>query len=455
MDFNPSLVRCVLSNVEGLSPEWRFLLLCLLYEYSVESKEIEITVEQLVSQYGVTRTVCSEVSNFLSLPKNKLAQIRRSKVRYCEFDSVSLSKLSSDFDNGQYDNVHRFTVVDLLTKKSTVDGVKNECDLSVSNLLLLIILLIHSDSSGSVEGVSKAKIRKMMGGISSDRLKSQLKTLNKVKYILVDSRGGTGRKLFGKVSNNYLLSIGELQGYSKSIEDEETIQSLSVLLGVKSMARKVELLLPLMNKIKEGKNKKLFDLIGDDADRYMDMTRIIINKCERIVSIILERYWGELEVLTIKDCQFLDEPRMKSFFTAGSLFSIQHICSIKKPTNNDIKKQYAEEVLVTNDSFNEFLLNKKNADGLVIDAHYLTEFLLENSIIMAIRIKKLLTSHSKYEYDEIESISIGFGKVAISAYELVVSLRVTKGYSVYSISTFKKENKHSVHRVTLTTWKYT
>ena len=69
----------------------------------------------------------------------------------------------------------------------------------------------------------------MMGGISADRLKSQLKTLNKVKYILVDSRGGTGRKLFGKVSNNYILNIGQLQGKGEIVEEEIEIESNSML----------------------------------------------------------------------------------------------------------------------------------------------------------------------------------------------------------------------------------
>ena len=462
MDFNPSLVRCVLSNVEGLSPEGRFLLLCLLYEYSVESKEIEITVEQLVSQYGVTRTVCSEVSNFLSLPKNKLAQIRRSKVRYCEFDSVSLSKLSSDFDNGQYDNVHRFTVVDLLTKKSTVNGVKNECDLSVSNLLLLIILLIHSDSSGSVEGVSKAKIRKMMGGISADRLKSQLKTLNKVKYILVDSRGGTGRKLFGKVSNNYILNIGQLQGKGEIVEEEIEIESNSMLYDINLMTRDMQQVIPFIKKLKDGERKSLLHLFGDDADRYMDITRLLINKCECIISIILKQYWNEFDDLTVADCQFLDDPRMKIFLTARSLFSMKYIYDVRKPKDKEEKIRYLEEVLVTSDSFNKFCLGGEVNDELVIEAHYLIELLLAHSIEIAVKVKNLLISHLKYENNEIKNIAIGFGTIVMNgisrnSYDLVVSLRDTEGYRIYSILALvsKKEARKYDCRINLTTWKYT
>ncbi|MDD9176302.1 MULTISPECIES: hypothetical protein [Aliivibrio] len=463
MDFNCNLIGYILAETEGLSPEGRFLLLCLLYEYSMESKEIDISVEQLVSKYGVTRTVCSEVSKFLSLPKNKLAKIRRSKVRCCEFDSVSLSKFSSDFDNGQYGNVHRFTVVDLLTRKSTVDGVKNECDLSVSNLLLLIILLIHSDSSGSVEGVSKTKIRKMMGGISADRLKSQLKTLNKVKYILVDSRGGTGRKLFGKVSNNYVLNIGKLQGKGEIVEKEIEIESNSVLYDVKLMTRDMQQVIPFIKKLKDGERKSLLHLFGDDADRYMDITRILINKCECLISIILKQYWGELDDLTVADCQFLDDPRMKAFLTARSLFSMKYIYDVRKPKDKEEKTRYLEEVLVTNDSFNKFCFGGAEIkDDLIIEAHYLIEFLLTHSIAIAVKVKHLLISHPKYENNEIKNIAIGFGTIVMNginrnSYDLVVSLRDTEGYRIYSILALvsKKEARKYDCRINLTTWKCT
>lgn len=236
MEFNGELVRYVLCHADGLSPEGRFLLLCLVHECSVENREIDISVERLVSKYGVTRTVCSEVSKYLSSPIYKLAQVRRSKKRFCEFDGVSLSKFSSDFDDGKGYSRHSRTVVDLLMKKSK----GNECDLTTSNLLLLIILLIHSDCSGVVEGISKAKIRKMMGNISIDRLNSQLNKLTEKGHILVSGAGGSGRKLFGKVPKRYLLNIGHLKGMKLQADIGLEVHTQSALFTLENAVRKIQ-----------------------------------------------------------------------------------------------------------------------------------------------------------------------------------------------------------------------
>ena len=140
--------------------------------------------------------------------------------------------------------------------------------------------------------------------------------------------------------------------------------------------------IPFIKKLKDGERKSLLHLFGDDADRYMDITRLLINKCECIISIILKQYWNELDDLTVADCQFLDDPRMKIFLTARSLFSMKYIYDVRKPKDKEEKIRYLEEVLVTSDSFNKFCLGGEVNDELVIEAHYLIELLSTNGKVI-------------------------------------------------------------------------
>ena len=458
MEFDYRFVGYILSDIEELSPEGRFLLLCLLYEYSVESKEIDISVEQLVSKYGVTRTVCSEVSKFLSLPKNKLAQIRRTKVRYCEFDSVSLSKLSSDFDNGQYGNVHRFTIVDLLTKKSKLGCAKNECDLSVSNLLLLIILLIHSDSSGSVERLSKAKIRKMMGGISSDRLKSQLKKLSEMEYVFISQSGGTGRKLFGKTPNNYLLNLGEIktEKYHPDKKEKASSASLfapSVLEQLEIFIRDIQYVRHIDGKTKDKDLNALFALFGDDVNASMGITNLIINKCESIISVLLSECWDEVDSLDLKKCNFLKRERMELLLTRSSLFSMSFnreyfifddsTFTGKKGIEEKKKAEdkFKAEVIVTPESFKQWLDNQDDDISFESQTHRLVVFLIQQSLYIAIKMKCLFVHHFT-KFEKPDSINVIFNRTRMNgtvgdSYHVTVTLLVKNQFKVYLIDSQK------------------
>ncbi|MHC5782018.1 hypothetical protein [Aliivibrio fischeri] len=435
MDFNPSLVGYILSSIEGLSPEGRFLLLCLLYEYSIENKAIDISVKQLTSKYGVTRTVCSEVSKFLSLPKNKLGQIRRSKVRCCEFDSVSLSKFSSDFDNGQYGNVHHFTVVDLLTKKSTVDGVKNECDLSVSNLLLLIILLIHSDSSGSVERLSKAKIRKMMGGISDDCLNSQLKKLSEKGCLFISCSGGSGRKLFGKVSNNYILNCASIKPKEYSLNEAESVRFFSdqfslILEKLEAVVRKLHFVRCTKGWKKNAERNDLFILFGSDLDASMRIMNLILNKCECIISVLLTECWSEInDDFIFTNYDLLNHSRIKPLMLGSSLFSLSVTrdefsfdkSNLTSKEISDRKREQREKVegfrlkeIVTLNSLKQWGdshgIDNKSLDS---QAHLLIDFLVSQSLCMAKDIKNLIVNCLGYA-DKPDWINVIFNHAKVN-----------------------------------------
>ena len=463
-----SRFEMVIKGDNRLSPEERYLVLALYIEVVLYQNEIvNVKVSTLVSDFGATTKVVKNVVEYLVKKKNiKLINLptKARQLIFSQDDIANLSEEWATFPSWKQDSILGLFEPEkrkiLIPKK--VEGSSSKGGLRNSNLLLMFIFIFHSNDVGLVKDLSHKSIRFMMGGISEDRLKSQLKTLNKVKYILVNSRGGTGRKLFGKVSSNYILNIGKLQGKGKIVEKELEIESNSMLYDVKLMTRDIQQVIPFIKKLKDGELKNLLILFGDDVDRYMDIMRLVINKCECLISIILKRYWSELDDLTVADCQFLDDPRMKTFLTARSLFSMKYIYDVREPKDKEEKTQCLEEVLVTNDSFNKFCLGGEVNDELVIEAHYLIELLLTHSIAIAVKVKNLLISHLKYENNEIKNIAIGFGTIVMNgisrnSYDLVVSLRDTEGYRIYSILALvsKKEARKYDCRINLTTWKYT
>jgi len=135
----------------------RFLLLCLIYEHSLNDADVDISTTRLVGMYGVTKTACTKLTKFFSSSENKIGRIHRSKSRVCEFDAVTLSQLMSNYDGCTQGELHQQTIIDLLinymAKARSVNN-SNEGHLRVSNVLLLIILLVHADKAGSVRDLS-------------------------------------------------------------------------------------------------------------------------------------------------------------------------------------------------------------------------------------------------------------------------------------------------------------
>ncbi len=467
MEFDGKLICYSLSNLLDLSTEGRFLLLCLLYEYSVENKEIDIAIDRLVKQYGVTRTVCSQVSKFLSVPTNEMAQIRRKETKVCEFDGASLSKLSSDFNGGKQEGYHYDIVVNLLTMKSNVNEKENNTNLRTSNLLLLIILLIHANSSGSVEGLSKTKIRKLMGNILVDRLDSQLKTLTEKGYILVSSRGGSGRKLFGKVSNSYLLNLGHLQSWEYQVDNVRQVNARSVLEVLEITVRNMQDISRLNGRHRNKALKSLAELLGDDLRADVRITDLILNKCGSIVSALLTERWDVIDTLDVNQCNFLDLPIFKSLLTRGGLFSVSYVeknTSYEANEKNDSDKthlsrkarkdQYKKEVIVTNQSFQQWLNGELDNDPIIWQAHQLTEFLLEQSLAIAKGIKELLVASANQIIKKPDNVNVVFGQVTMNGrigdrYVLLMSLTGAERYDVYSIEASKIDKDEYSHAVSI------
>ena len=119
-----------------------------------------------------------------------------------ELEKDSFIKNACENDNPAIDILFKNKVV---IKKSC--GVDSKIMLRSSNRLFLLIFILHADEFGVVSNLSIADISKLMGGISRDRFKSQLKALYDIGVIKCHVSGVTGKELFGKVKGKYYLNL--------------------------------------------------------------------------------------------------------------------------------------------------------------------------------------------------------------------------------------------------------
>lgn len=450
MVFDSSLICFALSSSSGLSTEGRFLLLCVMYEYSIDNRPVDMSVNRLVKQYGVTRTTCSKLTKYLASSDNKVVDIRRTKLRTCEFDSAGLSMLITHCDDSKQVSNHQTIIVNLLTKRAkdneNLRDDNNQNKLRVANLLLLIILLVYSDRMGAVRGLSKAKIRKLMGDISVDKLNSQLKALNERDYILVSSSGGSGRKLFGRVSNNYILNLGHLQGRKYKFDNEVTFNTISILDMLENTVRDFQ----KIRHVNKGSIKKdiksLVELLGDDLRADMQITSLILNKCESIVSTILTKHWDDMDTFDFHQYKYIDVLIPPSLLTRAGLFSVSYIeKNMCASLNKMMKEKYKNEFIVTNYSFEKWLNEDSSNAPALQQAHQLIMFLLKQSLAIAKAIKELLV-FSNPELKNPDDVMIGFGSVVIygdkkDRHTLSVILAGGERYDVYSVSASRSYRK--------------
>lgn len=76
-----------------------------------------------------------------------------------------------------------------------------------SHRLFILILVIHADQMGRISDISSSNIRHMMGNISTDRFKSQLRKLQFFKLLSSYIAGFTSKNLFGKVKSSYFINL--------------------------------------------------------------------------------------------------------------------------------------------------------------------------------------------------------------------------------------------------------
>lgn len=198
---------------KGLSAECIVLLIGIVRTYSSE-ESFSIDVLSLAEKFFSTKNTVIKLFQSLRqsgyvLTEEAFNSRGRGKNIYT-FTQAFRDELENDFfikNACENDN----PAIDILFENKVIpqkrSGVDNEISLRSSNRLFLLIFILHADSFGVVSGLSNIEISKLMGGISRDRFKSQLKTLYDIGVIKCHVSGVTGKELFGKVKGKYYLNL--------------------------------------------------------------------------------------------------------------------------------------------------------------------------------------------------------------------------------------------------------
>ncbi|ELB2754344.1 hypothetical protein QNF07_002637 [Vibrio alginolyticus] len=191
-----------------LSPESKFFLIRLLLDFR-SSSYINIPVSEMVHRYGITRAVvCRSLKTFCGQkilePVDTVSSGRgrpqsRYKIREDILERIICQKKNNnglDYDDVSIKQFLRFA------------RFKSSNELTVSNVLLLVLLMSLMSKSGAVDSVGCRELSLWMG-ISENRLHSQLRKLRKLGYIEY-CIPGLSDKLLGKRTAIYFLNLGKL-----------------------------------------------------------------------------------------------------------------------------------------------------------------------------------------------------------------------------------------------------
>lgn len=198
---------------KGLNAECIVLLIGVVRTYGLE-ESFSIDVLSLAEKFFSTKNTVIKLFQSLRqsgyvLTEEAFNSRGRGKNIYTftqafrdELKNDSFIKHACESDN---------PAIDILFKNKAVikkeDGVDNKILLRSSNRLFILIFILHADEFGVISNLSTSDISKLMGGISKDRFKSQLKTLYDIGVMKCHVSGVTGKELFGKIKGRYYLDL--------------------------------------------------------------------------------------------------------------------------------------------------------------------------------------------------------------------------------------------------------
>jgi hypothetical protein len=193
-------------SLSNLKPECRILLLSLLDKYPI-GQSFCISIEDMAKAFFTTRNVLTDLFTYLKY-HGYVAIERKPTIR-------GRGRYIYTFTNG----LAIFIEQDLLLSKAYKSNdlmvqkiIRNELQettisLRSSHRLFILILVIHADKMGRISGTNSSKIRQMMGSISPDRFKSQMRKLQSFKLLSCYIAGLTSKKLFGKITSTYFINL--------------------------------------------------------------------------------------------------------------------------------------------------------------------------------------------------------------------------------------------------------
>lgn len=198
---------------DEFSAECKVLLISILRRFGVVDS-FSIDISTIVKEHFSTKNTVVEL--FKSLKKSGYVltkaeyRLRGRGKNIYSFTQSFVDALECDLfihNAWKSDN----PAIDILMKNELT--VSRQCDkdnkvfLRSSNRLFLIIFILQADGFGVVSNLSNTEISKLMGGISRDRFKSQLKALYDIGVMNCHVSGVTGKELFGKVKGTFFLDL--------------------------------------------------------------------------------------------------------------------------------------------------------------------------------------------------------------------------------------------------------
>ncbi|MDG2632481.1 hypothetical protein P7M35_21815 [Vibrio parahaemolyticus] len=205
-----------------VKPEEIYLLLCLVKNKGIGSgfsnKSIEISKEFGVSLNSVTSLFTTLKSTHSIIVEEQYSLKGRGQYSYTLTEKVLLNHdefgVLERIIQTKNPTISRLLNNELSGLVESEKSLENEdgdtrqrSPFRAANRLFLILLLLHSNELGVVAEISSTYIRKIMGGISAERFKSQLNTLKQLCLVKRHIAGITGKELFGRTKGSYYLSI--------------------------------------------------------------------------------------------------------------------------------------------------------------------------------------------------------------------------------------------------------
>lgn len=217
-----SFIGYVANKEIKVKPEVIWLIVRMIYQHGGECDSLPLNRSEMMAEHSISTTVYADMIRFFQ--QWDLLEVNDGKRHlmlstFLEYFDLSLLNAKANVESGEIRS-HRNLLAKILggnvkddgyiVKAGTKKSHESSTRLRVSNLLLLVILINYADSCGCVRDVSRGRLRKMMGGISDDRLKSLLNTLLSEGYLLNYVGGATDIHLFGKVEGVFFLNLQRL-----------------------------------------------------------------------------------------------------------------------------------------------------------------------------------------------------------------------------------------------------
>lgn len=225
-----------------VKPEVIWLIVRMMYHHGDKCKLLPLNRSEMMADHSISTTVYADMIRFFQqldlLEVDDGQRYLRLSTFLKDFD-LPLLNAKANVERGGI-KIHRDLLAKIMGRnvkdagyiaktevdKTTEETLRSSTRLRISNLLLLVILINYSDLCGCVRGVSRGRLRKMMGGISDDRLKSLLNTLLSEGYLLNYVGGGTHPYLFGKAKSAFYLNLIKLRNPAGQLQTNESVNEL-------------------------------------------------------------------------------------------------------------------------------------------------------------------------------------------------------------------------------------